>query len=69
MTAALPLVSHWIDGKLVEGSSTRRGDVFDPATGQVTKQVAFATANDVDAAVDAASAAFTSWRSASLAER
>src|SRR6478609_5097207 len=65
----MALLAHWIDGKLVEGSSTRRGDVFDPATGQVTKQVAFASAEDVDAAVEAASAAFAEWRTSSLAER
>src|SRR6266576_4563981 len=70
MTAdRVPLVAHWVDGKLVEGSSPRRGDVFDPATGRVTKHVAFASAEDVDLAVDAASAAFASWRSSSLAER
>jgi malonate-semialdehyde dehydrogenase (acetylating)/methylmalonate-semialdehyde dehydrogenase len=69
MTAARPLIPHWIDGKLVEGSSARRGDVYDPATGQVTKHVAFAAAADVDTAVDAASAAFESWRSSSLTER
>ena len=67
--AQLPLVAHWIDGKFVEGSSTCRGDVFDPATGRVAKKVALASAADVDAAVDAASAAFKSWRSSSLAER
>jgi malonate-semialdehyde dehydrogenase (acetylating)/methylmalonate-semialdehyde dehydrogenase len=65
----LPLVAHWIDGKLVDGSAARCGDVFDPATGAVTKQVAFASAEDVDAAVAAASAAFGAWRSSSLAER
>ena len=65
----VPLVAHWIDGKLVEGSAERRGDVFDPATGRVTKQVAFGSTEDVDAAVEAASAAFGAWRSSSLAER
>ncbi|MDQ1508889.1 MAG: malonate-semialdehyde dehydrogenase (acetylating) / methylmalonate-semialdehyde dehydrogenase [Actinomycetota bacterium] len=65
----VPVVAHWIDGKLVEGSAARRGDVFDPATGRVTKHVAFASPDDVDAAVEAASAAFAEWRSTSLAER
>ena len=69
MTTALPLVSHWIDGKLIEGSSARRGDVFDPATGRVSKHVMFASAEDVDDAVAAASAAFASWRGSSLARR
>ncbi len=66
---ALPLVTHWIDGKPVEGSSTRRGEVFDPATGLVTRQVAFASDDDVDEAVAAANTAFGAWRSTSLAER
>jgi malonate-semialdehyde dehydrogenase (acetylating) / methylmalonate-semialdehyde dehydrogenase len=66
---ALPLLSHWIDGRSHIGSSTRTGDVFDPATGRVTKQVAFASTEDVDFAVAAASAAFTGWRATSLTER
>ncbi len=66
---ALPLVSHWIDGKLVEGASARTGEVFDPATGRVTKRVAFASVADVDTAVAAATGAFAAWRSSSLAER
>ena len=70
MTAEpLPLVSHWIDGKAVDGPAARTGDVLDPATGLVTKHVAFATPGDVDAAVAAAHAAFGAWRSASLTER
>jgi len=66
---ALALVSHWVDGKPVEGPSGRYGEVFDPATGRVTKQVAFASETDVDTAVSAATQAFGAWRSASLTER
>ncbi len=66
---ALPVVAHWVDGRIHDGSSTRRGDVFDPATGAVTKRVAFASADDVDAAVAAAGAAFPRWRATSLTER
>jgi malonate-semialdehyde dehydrogenase (acetylating)/methylmalonate-semialdehyde dehydrogenase len=62
-------ISHWIDGKPSAGTGERFGDVFDPATGQVSARVAYADAADVDAAVDAASAAFTSWRESSLARR
>jgi malonate-semialdehyde dehydrogenase (acetylating)/methylmalonate-semialdehyde dehydrogenase len=63
------IVTHWIDGGPYDGSSSRRGDVFDPATGQVTKEVAFADAADVDAAVSVANTAFEQWREASLTER
>ncbi len=60
---------HWIDGKPDLGTSNRRGDVFNPATGQRTKEVAFASAADVDTAVAAARAAFGPWHQSSLAER
>ena len=66
---ALPLVTHWIGGRPVEGAARRLGDVFDPTTGRVAKQVAYADPSDVDAAVDAASAAFAAWGVTSLAER
>src|SRR5258705_11627206 len=66
---ALPLVTHWIDGKPTEGASARRGEVFDPATGRVTKRVAFASPDDVDAAVTAAAAAFAAWRASAPAGR
>jgi len=54
-------LTHFIDGKMVEGTSGRFGDVFDPATGQVQKQVPFATEDELDTAVKAASAAFPAW--------
>ncbi len=66
---APPLVTHWIDGKPDEGRSSRRGDVFDPATGRVTKHVTFASVEDVDHAVGAARTAFGAWRATSLTER
>jgi malonate-semialdehyde dehydrogenase (acetylating)/methylmalonate-semialdehyde dehydrogenase len=66
---ALPLVGHWIGGRAVEGASARVGDVYDPATGRVARQVAFAAADDVDDAVAAAQMAFAAWRATSLAER
>ncbi|TWP51855.1 CoA-acylating methylmalonate-semialdehyde dehydrogenase [Lentzea tibetensis] len=62
-------ITHWIGGKPWDGVVSRSGDVYDPATGQVASQVDFASAADVDAAVDAASGAFASWRNASLAQR
>jgi malonate-semialdehyde dehydrogenase (acetylating)/methylmalonate-semialdehyde dehydrogenase len=67
--SSIPLVNHWIDGKLLDADPERRGDVFDPATGRVSKHVAFASASDVDDAVACAASAFSSWRSTSLAER
>src|SRR6266513_2329048 len=54
-------VSHFINGKRVAGSSGRSGDIFNPATGEQVRRVAFASAADVDAAVKAAAAAFPGW--------
>ena len=51
-------VSHWIGGRIVEGTSGRRGPVYDPATGRQAKWVDFASTEEVDAAVAAAEAAF-----------
>jgi malonate-semialdehyde dehydrogenase (acetylating)/methylmalonate-semialdehyde dehydrogenase len=65
----LPTVDLWIDGRTAPATSGRHGDVFDPATGNVTKHVAFASAEDVDGAVDAANRAFAEWRTSSLAKR
>lgn len=66
---ALPAIPHWIDGKRWDGSSSRTAPVFDPATGAVTAEVRLASTEDVDAAVASARAAFTAWRTTSLARR
>ena len=57
----LDTVPFWIGGKPVS-SSSRYGDVFNPATGQVTKRVCFANDKTIDEAVKAAAAAFPEWR-------
>ena len=62
-------VTHWIDGKTFGGVAVRHGDIYDPATGQVSGTVDFADVMLVDEAVAAASAAFAEWRNASLTKR
>jgi len=62
-------VTHWINGSLWEGTPERSGDVFDPATGRVTKTVDFASRATLDEAVAAAKAAFPEWRDTSLTKR
>ena len=62
-------ITHWIDGKPFDGDAARRGRVFNPATGEHTGDVDFATDDEVDAAVAAAKAAFPAWRAMSLAKR
>ncbi len=63
------IVPHWIGGARVAGTSGRRGPVFNPATGEVAREVDFASAEEVDAAVAAARAAFPAWRATSLSKR
>src|SRR6478672_7913052 len=60
---------HWMNGKPYEGSAGRFSDVTNPATGEVTAQLALATEEDVNAVVAAAAAAFPKWRDTSLARR
>jgi len=62
-------VTHWINGTTWTGSAERSGDVFDPATGQVTKKVDFASRTTVEEAIAAAKAAYPDWRDASLTKR
>jgi malonate-semialdehyde dehydrogenase (acetylating)/methylmalonate-semialdehyde dehydrogenase len=62
-------ITHWIDGKPFAGEASRHGKVFNPATGEQTGEVDFATDVEVDAAVAAATAAFPAWRATSLAKR
>lgn len=65
VAAALGHVGHWIAGSevLAVGPSgpQRVAPVYNPATGQVTKQVVMATSAEVDAAVEAAAQAFPGW--------
>ena len=65
----LPVIEHWIAGSATSGVGQRRGDVYDPHAGQMTKKVALADDADVHAAVAAATAAFPAWRDTSLARR
>jgi malonate-semialdehyde dehydrogenase (acetylating)/methylmalonate-semialdehyde dehydrogenase len=62
-------VSHWIGGKIVPGESGRVGPVFDPATGEQTHEVDFASVEEVGIAVEAAREAFPAWRATSLSKR
>ncbi|NMM14705.1 MAG: CoA-acylating methylmalonate-semialdehyde dehydrogenase [Rhodoferax sp.] len=54
-------IDHYIGGRVVAGTSGRAQDVFNPATGAVTGQVALANVAEVNAAVVAAQAAFPAW--------
>lgn len=60
---------HYINGAAEKGASTRTSPVFNPATGEVAKNVALASVSDVDTAVAAATAAYPAWRDTSQANR
>ncbi len=66
---AHPVVPHLIDGKPTVGVGQRRGDVFDPISGRVVRQVALADAADVETAVASALAASGDWAMTSLSAR
>ncbi len=54
-------LTHFIGGEPVAGRSGRFSDVFDPATGAVTKRCPLASAEEIADAVAAARAAFPAW--------
>jgi malonate-semialdehyde dehydrogenase (acetylating) / methylmalonate-semialdehyde dehydrogenase len=62
-------ISHWIGGRSVPGRSGRSGPVYNPATGEQTGEVDFASIEEIDAAVASAKEAYESWRRVSLAKR
>jgi malonate-semialdehyde dehydrogenase (acetylating) / methylmalonate-semialdehyde dehydrogenase len=61
--------THWIDGKPWTGDAATRGDIYNPATGQVSGTVDFGGAAEVGAAVAAAAVALPGWRETSLVRR
>jgi malonate-semialdehyde dehydrogenase (acetylating) / methylmalonate-semialdehyde dehydrogenase len=58
-------VGHWIDGQLVHSSTpggpARTQPVYNPATGEVARQVVLASVADVEAAVASSARAFPDW--------
>jgi malonate-semialdehyde dehydrogenase (acetylating)/methylmalonate-semialdehyde dehydrogenase len=62
-------ISHWIGGRAVAGRSGRSGPVYNPALGRQSGAVDFASVEEIDAAVQAATAAFPAWRATSLSKK
>ena len=60
-TPAQATVGHFINGALV-ADDARTADVANPATGEITKQVAMASKTTVEGAIAAAETAFPEWR-------
>jgi len=55
------VIHHYINGAVVEGTSGRFGDVYNPALGEVARRVAFADTSEVRKVVGAAREAFPAW--------
>src|SRR5438477_2584844 len=62
-------ITHWINGAAVAGQSGRSGPVYNPAAGVQSGEVDFASAEEIDRAVQAAKEAFASWRAVSLSRK
>jgi len=62
-------IEHWIGGAETSGTATRRGRVWNPATGEQQAEVLLGGGADVDAAVQSAHKAFDTWRDVSLTRR
>ncbi len=67
--AALDTLGHFIGGAAVRGASHRQGPVYDPATGETTRQVSLATAEETRAAIRAARAALPAWAATTPLQR
>ncbi|MFZ9076493.1 MAG: CoA-acylating methylmalonate-semialdehyde dehydrogenase [Ilumatobacteraceae bacterium] len=62
-------IGHWVNNKVVLGTSGRSGVVFNPATGEQQAAVDFADVSELDTVVAASKAALPAWRSTSLSRR
>ncbi len=60
---------HYVDGRRVEGASGRFGDVYNPATGEVTAKVPFASKAEVETAIRSAAKMLPEWAGTPPAQR
>ena len=65
----MKLIEHFIDGKIVSGSSDRKGKVFNPAIGKQEAEVRLGSKSDLDIAVQKAKKAFETWSSVTPIQR
>lgn len=62
-------VENWINGELSPATSGKRLPIFNSATGEECAAVAVSAPADVDAAIDAAAAAFPEWSKTPVLKR
>src|SRR5210317_1056578 len=57
----MKLIEHYVGGKIIPGTSDKKGKVFNPATGEQESEVRLASKADLDQAVSVAKKAFETW--------
>jgi betaine-aldehyde dehydrogenase len=62
-------LQNFVNGKFTDASDGRTSDVIDPSTGEVYAHAPVSGRPDVDAAMQAAAAAFEGWRDTTPSER
>ncbi len=63
------MIKNYINGQWTASTGTDHVDIINPATGELIDQTPMGTATDVDAAVQAAKAAFPAWRQTPVIDR
>ncbi len=69
MARTLPTLSYYIDGNWVQSKSENLRPFYDPGSGEEIALVTYATRDEVDATVEAASGAFDRWSRLTFTER
>lgn len=69
MEVALKTIEHFIGGQTYKGKGSKKQPVFNPAVGKVQAEVLLGMKQDLDLAVDVASAAFIEWSNTSISKR
>lgn len=62
-------VHHFMNGKATPGQSGKSGDLYNPATGELTGHVSYANKNEIETALQAAKTAYSTWSSVPLMRR
>ena len=47
----MKLIEHFVNGKIIPGSSDKKGKVFNPATGEQESEVRLASKSDLEASL------------------
>ena len=65
----MKIINHWINGAYESSSSDRKGEIFNPASGEVIAELPMGNVEDLEKAVVSAGNAFLVWSKSSLTKR